>query len=238
MKRMLGLVLAVLFASTALVVSVYAMSAQRSPSAAAAAPQVGVAPFGRNAFEYVGRIDQDGESFTSYGYLTYLDGMSPTDLYTQPLTPTETTARFTFSATATMSSRAVISNVFSLDADGELTIYFQESGGASFTDPASFAQGTPVAVNSVRFHNVLTVIGPNTGLANGIGELTQNTAGQFTLGATTYQFGQGGMQQRSSFNGFGIRSEPLIPRAAIVVAGDSMVTGYQTNLPLVADDQP
>jgi hypothetical protein len=38
-----------------------------------------------------------------------------------------------------------------------------------------------------------------------------------------------------SFTGFGIRTEPTIPRAEIAVAGDSMslFTGSQTNLPLI-----
>jgi hypothetical protein len=235
MNRVLRLTLITFVAVGMLAATVYAMREVRTPSAEAATSTVVTTSLGDNTFEFVGRIDQEGEAFTGYGYLTYVDGLTTTLLFTTPMTPTETTARFTFSSTATMSGRSVISNLFSIDAVGELTIYFDADGGATFSDPSSFAQGDVVAEHTARFHNVITVLAPNTGLANGIGELSQTTAGEFELNGETYQFGRTGLQERMSFTGFGIRTEPLIPRAEIAVAGDSMslFTGSQTNLPFI-----
>jgi hypothetical protein len=238
MNRVLRLMLITFVTIGVLVATVYTMKSLRTPSAeaatSAATSTVVMTPLGRNTFEFVGRIDQEGTEFTGYGYLTYVDGLDTSDLFTST-TPSEANARFTFTATASMSGRSVISNLFSIDAVGELTIYFDADGGATFADPSSFAQGDVVAEHSARFHNVITVIEPHTGLANGIGELRQTTVGEFELNGESYKFGRNGLQERMSFTGFGIRTEPSIPRAEIAVAGDSMslFTGPQTSLPLI-----
>ena len=90
-----------------------AFYANRNQSSAASPIEVGSALAGQNAVEYVGRVDQDGANFASYGYLTHINGLTDTLLFsgTFPLV-NEANARFTFYATATLTSRYVISSVF------------------------------------------------------------------------------------------------------------------------------
>jgi hypothetical protein len=73
--------------------------------------EVGSALAGQNAVEYVGRVDQNGGNFVSYGYLTHISGLTSTLLFSDILTTTEATARFTYYATATLTSHYVIANV-------------------------------------------------------------------------------------------------------------------------------
>jgi hypothetical protein len=232
MPRVLRFGVVVLFAVVALATTVYAVSSPRT-AAQNQVVELGVVPPNRNAFEFAGRIEQDGTRLTSYGYVTYLAGANDALLFTTPLTRTEATARLTFSGTAMLTGRSVISNIFTINATGEPKFYFHANGGASFDNPASFAQGPSVATQQVRFHNILTVIAPNTGISSGIGELTQTAAGQFTHAGQSYTFGRSGVQGRASFSAFGIRTEPAIPLAVLAMAGDSVVTGYDTNLPLL-----
>lgn len=204
----------------------------------AATPEVGIAPAAHNAYEFVGRIDQDGFNFTGYGYLTYIRGLDNSQLFTNPITPTEGTAHFTFFATATLTSRAIISNIFVIDSLGPMTFYYQSNPQADFNNPTSFASGTPIATASVRFHNILNVQGPNQGIATNIGEVTQFTATPFTLGQETYQLGRAGLLHRLSATGQGTRTDPVIPRSFVLFAGNAVTIGQDTFLPLITRDSP
>src|SRR5262245_6495778 len=79
-----------------------ALSAPRTAPEMAAVPgmsaagEVGVTQVGKIAYEFVGRIDQDGFNFVSYGYLTYVDGLPGSVLFADPVNHNEATARITY----------------------------------------------------------------------------------------------------------------------------------------------
>ena len=72
MKRYLSVGVALALASLAL--TAFAISSQAA--SAAATTEVGSAMGGVNAVEYIGRIDQNGSNFVSYGYLTRISGLA------------------------------------------------------------------------------------------------------------------------------------------------------------------
>jgi hypothetical protein len=213
---------------------VTAFGAQNTLGGLSAAGAVGTAPTGKNAYEFVGRIDQDGLNFVSYGYLTYVDGLPDSVLFSDPINHGETTARITYYATATLTARSVISAVTELNALGTTTFYF-DTGGANFADPASFANGTAIGFSAQRSQNIVNVQSPNTAIANNFGELVQLTAGTFAYQGQTYTFGHVGSQQRSFFTGEGIRTDPIAPRSFIVGAGNAAsLPGNGVSLPYVS----
>jgi hypothetical protein len=168
---------------------------------------VGTAKRGINAVEYIGVIEQDGPEFMAVGYLTYVRGLDPTDLFTNPLNPDASTARFTFSGDSSIVSRAQVGTVTQLGTVGTLTIYFNESGGANFDDPDSFSSGLEIASFDARFYNVLTVIAPNQGVSSGIVDTVQQTAHRFMLNGRRLQFGHPRLIQRMTMSGGATRSE-------------------------------
>ena len=137
-----------------------AAGAAVAPSAAAATVRtVGVDPEARDAMEVIGRIVQDGDALTGFGYLTHIAGLPAAEL----AAGSEATARYTFHATATVAQRNLRPSLFAVVASGRLGIFRHPGGGASFDVPGSFAAGTQIASFDARFQNVLTVIAPWTG---------------------------------------------------------------------------
>jgi hypothetical protein len=197
------------------------------------ATEIGVAPPGRTALEFTSRIDQEGATFRLYGYVTHLHNLPAGLLFTHPISHSEATARILMSGTTTLVERTVLSNVFHIDSVGELTFYFDEDEGASFDDLASFGRGVPIGSATMRIQNVLTVIGPNTGITDGSGELVHTTAIPFVLDGVEYQLGRPGMIERVTFAGGGVRFVPDPPVAIIAVGGAGTVAGFDTNVPFV-----
>lgn len=217
----------------AAVLTVAFFSSAWPASSAATAAEVGIAPAGQNSVEYVGIVDQNGASFSYYGYLTYIAGITNTLLFRDPISHTEATARFTFYGTGALTARSVVSNLFNLNGAGAVTFYYDEAQGADFNDPTSFMRGAAIASGAARFHNVLVVTAPNTGIANGVTEMVQSAVTPFTLNGQSYQLGRNGLQERFTYNGFGTRLEPTAPRSVTVIAADGQVTGLPTFLPSV-----
>jgi hypothetical protein len=228
----------------ALLVLLLAASGLRPPTpgrvttAAAATPVlVGADLPGVNLYEFVGRVDQTEFAFVGYGYVSYLRGLDNDQIFSDPLNPSETTAHFTYYSTATLTSRAVISSVFALDSVGPVTFYYQATPSATFDDPQSFAAGTPIATGVIRYQNILSVQAPNQGISNGIGEFVQQTASPFTLGSTEYQFGQPGLVERMTTFGQATRTDAILPRSFVVLAGNAVDTGQRNiTLPYTAKD--
>jgi hypothetical protein len=234
MKRIRNLAVLGLLCITLL----FVVSLQLRP-ATAAPPQVGVALGGQNAFEFIGRIDQNGADFTGYGYLTQIKDLSYAQIYTNPAAASEDTARFTYVATATLTSRAVLTDVFTIDSQGTITFYFNESPpDRSFDNSASFASGTPIATASIRYQDILLVQAPNKGLASGVSEATQLDATAFTLDGQSYQFGYPDLLYRYSTIGNGTRVDPGPPISYVLLAGNAVTAGEQTFLPLIERNAP
>lgn len=200
----------------------------------AASPQVGIGTTQQNAFEFIGRIDQDNLDFSGFGYLTYVKGLGNAEIYADPLNPSEDTARFTYVATANLTSRAILTDVFVINAQGSMTIYFTETPyDRSFDSAASFASGTPIATTAMRYHDILLVQSPNKGLASGTNELTQLSASTFSLNGQDYQFGQPNQFYRLTSIGNATRTNTDPPVSFVLLAGNATTTGQVVFLPVV-----
>ncbi len=211
--------------------AVHAITARAAIGFEHAARVVGLGRDGETAMEFIGRVDQNGENFTFIGYLTRVKGLDEVSLFADgdPAARTEKTARFTFSAQTTLTSRSKVQNVFAVDSTGKLDIFFDEtpSGSADFTDPTSFSQGDLVASFSIRFQNSISVIAPAQGVSKGWGVLTQIEAGHFRLDGRRVQFGHTGQRQRALTAGQGTLQNPPNPATPISVI---FITGNTVGL--------
>jgi hypothetical protein len=211
-------------------------------AAAASTIEIGVPPTGENAWEIVGRVNQDGANFDGYGYLGHIHGIADNLLFlpgTPLLNRNESNARFTYRSNTTLTARYVISNVFVIDSTGSFVIYYNSSPYGDFEDPSSFDDGTPVYVATIRAHDVLNVQAPNLGIANGVAELSQSTATEFTLSGQPYRLGRADLRERLAFTGQGIRTDAVTPKSITVGSGYVLVTavsGQDGYLPLIKRD--
>ena len=191
--------------------------------AAEGRPLVGIPRHGESAFEFLGRSDQDGPTVTHYGYLTHLFGLADAALFSDPTTRTEATARFTFSATTTLTARHEVGNMIVTAAPGTLTIYFNDTPGSDFAQPGSFAAGQAIATFSVRYHNILNVQAPNEGIATAVADLVQPSASAFTLNGGPHRVGHQGFQLRVRATGPGTRTQVDPVRAFFLLGAQAVV---------------
>lgn len=186
---------------------------------------------GSDAYQFVGRIDQNGPVFVGYGYLSAIEGLAPGDLFADPFNGSAETAHFTYYATATLTSRSVATDtarsIFSLDSAGEITFYYQSYPSASFDDPQSFQGGTPIATAATNLQDVLSVQDPNHGLAVTNGTFAIQTAAPFTFGAETLRFGHPGVVHQISTFGDALRTEPSSPQSTVLLAGNATRSSFQ-----------
>jgi hypothetical protein len=190
--------------------------------AAQAQTVVGGSRGGDNGTEYIGMIQQTGPQFAAIGYLTHVKGLQPSDLFTGAAS--EATAKFTFSATAGITNHAQVNTTVSIGAPGQLSIYYNPAGGADFANPASFTQGTVVAVIDLRFFNVLSVIAPNLGVSSGSAHGWQTSAQSFTLNGQSYTLGRVGFTHHLTLAGLGVRTQPAPPVSTTEFAAASVTS--------------
>jgi hypothetical protein len=193
--------------------------------ALAAPAPVGFGVRGQNAFELVGRSDQEGLTVTHYGYLTHIVGLPDQSLFSNATTRTEATARFTYFSSMTLNARNEIGNLISTAAEGTLTIYYQPQAGASLSDPRSFARGTPVATYTARYHNILNVQAPNTGIASAVADLIQLTAREFNFENRRRRLGAPTLRLRLTATGQGARTQETPLRSFFFIGGDIVIVG-------------
>jgi hypothetical protein len=189
--------------------------------------EVAVAPSGRNNFEFVATVHQQGFEFVFYGYLTRVDGIEPSLLFTNtdPTNRGPGDARLTIYGEVVASSRSIIEQVFNVNGDGVFGIHYSESGGATFDDPASFQTDTLVASGPANIQSVITVIAPQTGLANGYGDLMLETAEAFSIGDVSFRFRTGEPLSRLGYTGQGTLLDPDLPESMISVVGYASSVG-------------
>ena len=187
---------------------------------------VGLARDGETTLEFVGKVDQNGGSFTFIGYLTRVKGLDEASLFAggDSTARTEKTARFTISGETTLTSRSIVGKVFVVDSTGRLDIFFDEtpSGSVDFTDPGSFSQGDLIASFNTNFQNSISVTAPNEGISKGWGVLAQTRAEHFRLDGRRIQFGQTGQRQRVFAAGKGSKAaeDPII--SEIFITGNTV----------------
>lgn len=187
------------------------------------AQEVGNAPDGENALEFIGKIDQVGPAFTGYGYMSYISGIPDDQLFSDPANRSEATARFTFASTANLTARSVLETLFVLNAAGSTTIYYNETPNGDFADATTFSSGTPIAISSERWQNIISVQAPDTAINTGMSQFHQTTATPFTLNGSNYQLGHVDMLLRFSYTGEAKRMDRILPTSTVVVAGNAVV---------------
>jgi hypothetical protein len=188
-------------------------------SAATAAGGVATGGPGETVVEFRGRIKQSGSSgqtFTSNGFLTAVDGVARADLFAgKP--PGVGTALFTVRATGDLKARVLDQSVHALDIAGELSVHHRSGPGADWLDDGSFTSGPVLARYDLTLQDVLAVFAPAQGLPTLTGEMRQTFAGRVPGGGT---FGSPGTLLRMFATGLGKLTDPVTLNAELEIAGN------------------
>jgi len=198
-----------------------AASLASAPAASAADRPVAETQPGTTAAEFRARFAQTGptgEHFTAYGYLTAADGTTDADLFLGA-SLSDTTALLTAYAEGELVRRTVDQSVHSLDIEGTLTIYQRAVPGASFADPASFADGTAVATFAITLQDIVTVFATGKGLPTLTGDMRQTHSGKLNDGAGR-NFGHVGARSRLFATGIGTLLNPATFNSILEMAGN------------------
>ena len=199
-----------------------AASLAAAPAAFAAGRPVAEAQPGATAAEFRARFAQTGptgEHFTAYGYLTAADGATNDDLFLGA-SLSDTTALLTAYAEGELVRRTVDQSVHSLDIEGTLTIYQRAVPGASFADPASFPDGTPVAAFDITLQDIVTVFATGKGLPTLTGDLRQTQSGKLNDQGGGRNFGHVGARSRLFATGIGTLLNPATFNSILEMAGN------------------
>lgn len=188
------------------------------------AGQIGIAPVNENALELVFRVDQVGERFTTYGYLTEIASLPRSALFSSASSRDDRTALFTVYSVTTMQSRSIVEGVHALHVAGPMDIYLRRNAGAAFRDPNSFREGELIASYDGEFQSIVSVTSPRKGIETLAGALKQTRAPRFTFLGGTRVLGRRGLGLRVEATGAGKLLEPKRPRAALVLAGTVVVS--------------
>jgi hypothetical protein len=174
---------------------------------------------GESAVEFRGRISQSGsagETFTSNGFLTAVNGLTLGDLFAGS-PPAVGTALFTAQATGRLAARVLDQSVHALDIVGQMNVFRRSSPGADWSVPGSFSRGQLVARYALTLQDVLAVFAPGKGLPTLTGEMQQTFAGRLPGGAS---FGASDTLLRMFATGLGTLVDPVTLNAELEIAGN------------------
>jgi hypothetical protein len=209
---------------------------------AAARKRAGLATTGRNAVELIGRINQEGRNLTAFGYLTEVNGLKQSQLFTvprgtnfkDPNSISPKFARLTFFSQSTINQLSKAGRAITAHAGGNVNVHFLSAGGADFANPNSFAAGQQVASFEAAFQDNLSLEGGpggGGGTANGragvflVGDLKQTSSDRFESEGKKYNFGIKRLKIRLTAYGRGELLEENIPRSRIFIAGNLVIPG-------------
>jgi hypothetical protein len=182
---------------------------------------VGTGLPGETAFEFIASVSQNGSYFSVTGYLTAVAGLAEAMLFTDPVIRSQTTARFTFSATANLVSRNVLGVMFVLDEAGSFTISYSEAANGM---PTNIASGSMTLQTSVQVTSAFAGSqSPGKGNFRANGELVRTANQSFTLGGISYEFGDANQPWLLTAAGDGTLTDPNTPVSSIVLGGSSVV---------------
>ena len=211
-----------------LLVACLLLVAISNPGICTAQQEVAAAPTGLRAFDYVGRVIQQGDDFHTFGYLTYIRGLDDALLFSDPEHRNEKTARFTFYSKTKLTSRAVVGNLFNVNLSGGLIVYVREpQPQATFEGAEAYKhfQATPIAFNEVHGQSIITITTPNGGINTAHLEGKQLQTPAFSIGGKTYRFGRADNYFKYSHTGAGKRTKPEPIEAEIWIAGQAVSHG-------------
>ncbi len=218
MKRFL---LAVPLVALVPAAAVYSAAVHQRPHAGAV--EIANAPHERNSIEFQGRILQNVNRITSYGYLTHVSGLSDALVFASQTKRNETTARFTYVAHGRINNRFVNNNMIVTTSVDHFNVFYHRAPGSNWDAPSSFATGRHVATIYVRDQNMLNVQAPDAGIALGAGDATEQSAGVFRLGGHPYRFGHRLLRDRFTTTGEGHRTQVQPPKSTFVIAGNAVM---------------
>lgn len=156
-------------------------------------------PHGDIALELIGQVLNVPMTPTSnqYGYLSSVNGID--SVFTA--TPhNETTALFTFFTVATTTQVINNGNLRIVDRVGTTTIYLDEVPNGNFSDPSTFADGTPILTMSLKQQVILDLV-ENTFTTVNVNTVTSES--NFTFSGSKFRLGQAGDQFRTFISGRG-----------------------------------
>jgi hypothetical protein len=174
------------------------------------------------SMELVGQVNNVDTSSFQFGYLNFINGIDTARIFNG--TPqNETTALFSFDNVTT--TKQVINNgpMRIIDRDGRSTIYLNTVPDGDFANPASFTDGTPVLVASLR-HQVIIDTVTGSFIATFVLTVTSNES--FSLGDKNFRLGKVGQKLRLTFIGrLNASPPPAAHIAGFVVGGDLTRSG-------------
>jgi hypothetical protein len=189
---------------------------------AATPPVVTAGPQGSTTVEFRGRIVQTGTSgqlFTGYGYLMRATN-APLGALFHGTPHHESTALLTMYASGDLTARINDISVHSMDIVGTLTVYQRATPGASFSNPASFKVGTPVARYDLTLQDVLAVYAAGKGLPTLTGDMRQTFAHVMSGLVAGRTFGKAGTRLRMFASGLGVLTDPVKLNSQLEIAGN------------------
>ena len=198
------------------------MLAMARQDASPAPVEDGSGPVRERALALTGRNIYHPDTVEMFGYLTSVIGLDPALLFTED-PPSEETARFTYMGNVSVSSRSDRGDVTAFQGEGVLRIFLDDDAGASWDDPASFADGQMVAELTLRLRDTLHRQAPGVGIVVGDGRLAQETAGEFDVDGEEYRFGNPGIEQRLHYVGALLAGAAEPPALAVSLTGNASV---------------
>ena len=155
-------------------------------------------------YQMIGEFVNSGASNLQYGFLTSVSGLD--NVFSSSSAKDETTALFTFVTNATTVQSVTHGPFRIINRVGTTTIYLN-NGPSSFSDPASFAQGTPIQVSTFEQEVILNTSN-STFLTVHTNTVTSTKI--FALNRVPYRLGHIGKSFRTNFSG-ATNSPGLVP---------------------------
>ena len=191
--------------------------------------EVGAGPVREQALALTGRNVYREESVALFGYLTAVIGLERSLLFADAAAPPAPEgARFTYAGNIAIASRTDRADVTTIAGDGVLRIFLHDAAaGAAWDDPDSFAAGEPVAELSIRLVETLHRQAPGVGVVVGDGQLTQESAAEFSLDGEPYRFGAVGIAQRLRYVGSPLAAEAEPGALTVGLTGSASVVARE-----------
>src|SRR5215813_8301006 len=158
-------------------------------------------------FELVGQVlNATPTTSIQYGYLTFINGISGVAPIFNAGPQNETTALFTF-YNDTVNERVINNGTIRIISRvGTATIYLNPAANATFTNPASFQNGTPVQTSVLRHQVVIDTV---TGFFTTTFVNTITSVDRFQLENSSFRLGKVGQTFRTTV--FGHLNTPVPP---------------------------
>jgi hypothetical protein len=171
-------------------------------------------------FELIGQVLNTPTTSIQYGYLTFINGISGVAPIFNAGSQNESTALFTFYNDTV--NETVINNgtIRIINRVGTTTLYLNPSANATFTNPASFQNGTPVQTSVLRHQVVLDTV---TGSFTTTFVNTITSVNRFQIENSSFVLGKVGQTFRTTVFG---RLNTQVPPSAFIAgyaAGPDLV---------------